>query len=346
MATGPTRAIGSLIGNRYEVRGYLGSGGYGEVYRVHDRHQNQVVAAKLLRSIPGATWDEAQMLTGLRSEYILPVLNADFDVGVPFLVTELALYGTTDAHMSPTGVPPDLAVRWVRHACRGAARTHQAGLVHRDIKPQNLFLTAASEAVLGDFGLAGAIGPTGVAGPHGTPCTIAPEAVPGGFTSALSDVYSLGATLYALLAGRYAHAHPDPAQNYALVLNTPIPPLRDYAPHVSRALNQRIMRAMARNPTDRYQSAAEFDAELGALPIPMRYWRRTDQHAAAGHACCWLGTSAGKADVGICLIPVGSRFEVVAQHEQSGRRIIAACRPAAPPSAAARNLRAAMSNVD
>jgi eukaryotic-like serine/threonine-protein kinase len=321
-----------MIANRYELQGYLGSGGYGEVYRVRDHHLNTTVALKLLQRLAGTNvWAEAQMLMELRSQYILEVRNADIDAGVPFLVTALAAGGSANVPMDPIGVAPEQAVRWVRHACRGAARTHDAGLLHRDIKPHNVFLDASREAQLGDFGIAILMDANGEAAPGGTPVTMAPEVAAGGNTSVASDVYSLGATLYGLLSGRYSNALGDP-------------PLRDLAPHVPQALAQRVHKAIARDPADRFKRPADFDAALGDLPAAYRRnWRRTDEHG--GHLACFRGEAAGKTDATVCAVAVGTRWEVVAQHQPSRRRITTACRPPAPRSAIARNLRAAMRDV-
>ncbi len=181
MSGGGARAPGTLIANnRYKIVKFLGRGAYGEVYEVYDHHQNQQVALKFLNPGNPMPWAEAQRLTALRSEYILPILNADSDAGVPFLVTEIAQHGSTEERMPPPGVPPAQAVRWVQHACRGTSRAHQARIVHRDIKPANLFLTAEGEAVLGDFGIAWPMDPNGMAPAVGTPVTVAPEGTPGG----------------------------------------------------------------------------------------------------------------------------------------------------------------------
>jgi serine/threonine protein kinase len=232
--------------------------------------------------------------------------------------------------MGVIGVPPENAVRWVRHACRGAARTHASRLLHRDIKPHNLFLTASGEAQLGDFGIAVRMDANGDGPPLGTPVTTAPEVAAGHNTSVASDVYSLGATLYALLSGLYSNAHGDP-------------PLRDVAPHVSRALAERVHKALSTDPADRFRTAADFDAALGSLPPASRRWRRTDEHS--GHDLCYRGEAAGRANATVCLVPAGTRWEVLAQHQPTGRRINAACRAAAPRSAVPRNLRAAMAAV-
>ena len=255
----------------------------------------------------------------LESPYILEFQNADIDEGVPFLVTALATNGSANTPMTPIGAPPDEAIRWVRHTCRGAARTHASGLLHRDIKPHNLFLTASGEAQLGDFGIAVLMDANGEASPGG------------GNTSVASDVYSLGATLYALLSGKYSNAYGDP-------------PIRDLALHVSQALAQRVHTAIAPDPADRYHTPAEFDAALGDLPAAVRRnWRRTDEHA--GHQCCFRGEAPGKADATVCLLAVGTRWEVLAAHRPNGRMITKACRPPGPRSTIARNLRAAMADV-
>jgi hypothetical protein len=170
----------------------------------------------------------------------------------------------------------------------------------------------------------------GEASPAGTPITMAPEVAGGGRTSVPGDVYSLGATLYALLSGEYSNVHGDP-------------PLRDLAPHVTQALAQRVHKAIARDPADRYTRPADFDTALGDLPVPRRAWRRTDEHGT--HAACFRGEALGKTDATVCLVPAGTRWEVLAQHQPSGRRITAACRRPGPRSVVPRNLRAAIADV-
>lgn len=309
------------------------------------RDENQGVdrALKFLNSTPAGltVWHEAQVLTQLRSEYILSVWNADFDAGAPYLVTELAVNGAATHRMPPQGLDPARAVRWIRSACRGAARTHDANLVHRDIKPDNLFINAQDEALLGDFGIASFVDGAGNAPPGGTLLTMAPEVVQGGPATVRSDVYSLGATLYRLLAPVFPAEHPDPAQLAGMVVAGALTPLRDVAPHVGVALDQRVKRALAINPATRFAGAAEFDAALGQLPTSHRRWVRSDEHTGA-HLACWHVTGGGKADATVCLVAAGTRFEVVGAHHPSGRRIAAACRNPAPQSAVGRNMRAAI----
>jgi serine/threonine-protein kinase len=344
-AGGPTYSVGDLIDGRYEVQGFLGAGGYGEVYAVLDRNQGVVVALKMLAPVGGGAWHEARVLTKLRSEYILPVWNAATFSGVPYLVTELAVYGTLTTQFSPLGVAPSQAVQWVIDASRGAQRTHDANLVHRDIKPDNIFLNERGRALLGDFGIASLMNSAGQAPPHGSAVTLAPEVAAGGPTTRLSDVYSLGATLYAILAARYPFEGPTHPAIVAQIVAGPPPPLRDLAPNVTIALAKRVDKAMSRNPTDRYPTAMDFAADLGRLRATSREWWRTDEHTGQGHVGCWRGEARGKAAATVCVIPAGKRFEVEAAHQPSGRRITAGCRLPGPASALPRMLRAAMAAV-
>ena len=336
-----TLVAGHIIGGRYRVQRFLGPGASGEVYEAFDIRQQEVIAIKLLKGPPaGGQWLEAQVLTQLRSpRYILPVRNADIAAGVAYITTELALHGSAADRMRPIGVPPGTAVNWVRAACRGTARTHDAGLLHRDIKPDNLFLRADGEALLGDFGLAALVDATGSAGPDGTPQTVAPE-VPGGRTTVASDVYSLGATLYALLAGRYAHNNGDLAKCLAELAAGPGPRLRDLAPHVGQALAKRVEKAVERNPADRYANPIEFDAALGSIPRDPRAWVRTDEHA--NHDRCYRGTAKGAVAATVCAAPVGPRFEIQARHQPSNRRIGGVADVVVPPGRRASALRVAM----
>jgi eukaryotic-like serine/threonine-protein kinase len=337
---------GYVFANRYRLQRYIGWGTFGEVYEALDTHQGDVIALKLLKLInPNRPWAEAEILTQLRSPYVLSVRNADVWAGQPYLATDLARFGAASARMLPLGVSPDLAVRWIRDACRGAVRTHHAGLVHRDIKADNLFLTGEDAAVLGDFGIAEIMNPLGQASNGGTPETMAPEVAAGLTTSVRSDVYSLGASLYGLLAGRFAHQGANPAACQAAVVSGPGPRLRAVAPHVTQALAVRVEKAMARSPAGRYPDAASFDAALGELPLPDRAWRRTDEHAPLHHLCFRGEDRCGGVAATVCAVAVGRRYEVAACHQPSGRRIHAASRPPGPTSALARNLRSAMASV-
>ena len=331
---------GFVIDNRYQVNRYIDKGSFGEVYEVYDVTQQQVVALKLLDPIliSGWPWHEAAQLTALRSDHILPVWNADIFAGVPYVVADLAL-GSVEGTAPTT---PGRAIRYTREACRGIARTHDAAILHRDIKLANLFLSAKDTVLVGDFGLAHPMDANGEAPGTGTPLTTAPEVlVGGGNTSVASDVYSLGACLYALLTGVYPyndHAPPTPADLQAMVAAGPPTPVRDLAPHVSLGLATRAERALARDPADRYSSAAAFEADLGHLAAPTVTWRRVAAHP--GHDQCWESDAITPVRVCATRTAGSSRFSIETARARSGRRIRANCKAVVTPAALPGTLRA------
>lgn len=340
-----------VIGGRYVVINHLGGGANGEVYEVHDTYQGERVALKLLAFGPLGLWAEAAILTGLRDPHILPVRNADVDLGRAYLVTALATHGTLESATPPArGVAMELAVKWARQVCRGAARTHDAGLLHTDIKPGNIFLDDAEDALLGDFGLACVCNPVTGQGHHfGTAETMAPEVatshlgLPGGSGATIaSDVYSVGAVLYYLLAGRYAHRRsaeaPDALACMGRVVAEPAPALADLAPHVPRGLVRRVEQAMAHDPAARPPGATAFAGLLGDWPRPSRSWRRTDEHSSA-HTGCWRGPKVGFTELTCCVRPSGGPGFIIETRTPSGNRVSAGCTTAQNESALPRALR-------
>jgi serine/threonine-protein kinase len=321
---------GSIIANRYEILRYIASGTYGEVYEVRDRHQDQVVALKVLdpTKLTGWPWDEAARLTALQSDYILRVWNADAVAGVPFVVTELATSTVLDLVQQIPWLLPATAVRYTRHACRGAARTHDEGILHRDIKPENLFVSVTGRVLLGDFGLAYPMDPNGEAPALGTPITKAPEVFAGAPTTVQSDVYSLGACLYRLLTGFYPyedHAPADVPALAALVAGGPPTPVRDLAPHVSQGLAARVDRALDPVAANRYPTAAAMEADLGHLASPARHWQRVPPHP--GHDACWESTNEAVC-VRVCVTArTGStQSDIETARITSGYRVLDNCK--------------------
>jgi serine/threonine protein kinase len=343
-ATLPPSPLG-VIGGRYVVLRRIGGGANGDVYEVDDTYQQEHVALKLLAPGPLGVWAEAAILTGLRDKHILPVRNADVHLGQPYLVTALAAHGTLASVTPPHGVPADQAVRWARQICRGAARTHDAGLLHTDIKPDNAFLDETRSALLGDFGLACLPDPTtGQGHDGGTPETMAPEVcrshlgLPGGSgATRASDVYSLGATLRHVLTGAFAHQRgpgdPQGLACMAAVAAGPGPSLFATQPHLPKGLCDRIDQAMHPDPTQRPASPTALAALLASWPRPTRSWRRTDEHGPA-HSGCWRGSKTGAAELLCCAIPATKGF-VIETRGPAGKRVTAACTTA--PNAAAIN---------
>lgn len=334
----------NVIAGRYVVQRPLGApGAQGEVYEALDTHEGDLVALKLLTGVnPGGSWLEAQVLRRLADPHILPIRNADQDLGQPYLVTELATHGSLDARLAATGacgLSVDEVVRWVRHACHGIARAHDLRLLHNDIKPANLFLNAEQECLVGDFGFAALIPPgaTATTPPGATAETVAPEVAarwntPTPTATVGSDIYSLGATAYWLLAARPQHdfsGAADIAARMAIAASDLPPRLFDLAPHVPTYVSSAIERAMAPLPDDRYPTVTALAAALGARPAASRRWRRTDEHS--GHLACWQGEPIGGGGTYVVCMEGGPRptlRTISTAHAASGHRVKRGCRSA------------------
>ena len=323
--------VGHRIRNRYRLKRYLGGGVNGRVYEVWDERQEQTVALKLmLKAAPAGVWTEATVLTGLRGDFILPILNADDDAGVPFIVTEVMRNGSVDDRNIPNvGVDVDQAARWIQQASLGVARIHDRNLLHNDIKPANLFLDGDDNVLVGDLGLACLMNANGNGHAAGTPSTMAPEVARAKPTTVRSDVYSLGATLYEMLAGHHLNpsvqaainAGAPPSKVYDIVSSHVPAPLGNVAPHVPLGLRQIVMKAISPEPAERYETPTELAAAIGARTRPRRTWRR--DAPCTGHTTCFTGTRAGASTFKVCAVPSGvrDRHTVEARRLPAGTRI-------------------------
>jgi len=328
--------VGQLIDGRYRIQSVLAPGSFGDVYVVHDLHENDEAVLKLLHVnlLQGNVWQEAQILRHLADDHILPIRNAAIALGRPYIVTAYARHGTLESALGATGgtgLPVDETVTWIRQACMGVARAHDAGLVHNDLKPGNLFLTANRECQVGDFGAASLIQPgqTSAVPQGATVETVAPEVAAtwgsGAATASVaSDVYSLGATAYWLLAARPPidlTSAADPVAQMTLAATQQRPRLRDVAPNVPQSVATVIERAITPNPAVRYRSIGDFAAALGNCSVPARKWIRTDEHA--GHIGCWRGERVGASTYVLCL-EQGARATsrtIITRHLGSGSRV-------------------------
>ncbi|WP_161988625.1 serine/threonine-protein kinase [Pedococcus bigeumensis] len=330
---------GFIIDQRYEVVRKLGQGANGVVYEVQDHRMGQRSALKFLLNFdPSAPWEEAAVLTGLEGEFVLPVRNAHHESGIPFIVTEIATHGTVKDKIKPgVGMPVDQAAQWTQQASRGTARVHDRQLLHLDIKPDNLFLDAHGNAILGDLGLASLRDTSGHGRFGGTPATMAPEVAQAAAstpeenwpslrpTSARSDVYSLGATLHWMLTGRppIEPTGADWPQIFHEVATVEPRDLLEVAPHVPRGVRDVVRTAMDRDPAMRYPTPSALDAALGRRARPLRNWTRLVPHP--GHHQCFTGTGGSKRDLAVCVVPTGARTQhsIRAFYLQSGQRACA-----------------------
>jgi serine/threonine protein kinase len=246
------------------------------VYLAHDEELDRAVAVKLLAPHLAGNADfrarflrEARLAARLSHVNVVSVYDVgEADDGRPYIVQEY-VEGTTLAGQGP--VAPDEAVGLVVQACHGLAHAHAAGLVHRDVKPQNLLLRTDGTLKVADFGIARAAETTAltqVGTVLGTAAYLSPEQALGQEVTAATDVYALGAVLYELLAGRPPYQPVTLADLAEQQRDGTIAPVGELAPGVPPRVEDAVMRALARNPAYRPPSAAAFARELIDEPEP------------------------------------------------------------------------------
>lgn len=271
--------IGKTLG-KYQITGVLGHGGMGIVLRGRDPHIERDVAIKLLAEHLAADerslarfLAEAKSIGRLNHPNVVAIYEICQDGRRHFLVMEYVAGGSLNEWRAKHGGCSVLeATLFMVDACKGVAAAHAAGLVHRDIKPANFMRTADGSIKVADFGLAKAVASeasqqlTQDGLVVGTPFFMSPEQCQAQPVDARSDVYSLGATYYALLTGKnpYAEADSIPQVMYCHVHNA-APDPRLMAPATPPACAEIVARAMAKSPADRYQTAGEMLADLQAV---------------------------------------------------------------------------------
>ncbi len=265
---------GSVLGGRYRVEARIGSGGMGEVYRGVDTVLDRTVAIKILLSqfardvsFVDRFRREAQAAARLNHSNIVGIYDSGADGETQFIVMEFIQGRTLEDFISSGGrFNPAHAVEVAEKICDALAYAHVAGVIHRDIKPANVMVTRKGEVKVMDFGIARI-----VAGPQtapqtsavlGTAAYISPEQAQGQPVDGRSDIYSLGAVLYEMLTGRPPFTGDSPvAVAYKQVNESPVLPSVANR-EISPLLDAVLMRALAKNPANRYQTADDFRADL------------------------------------------------------------------------------------
>jgi serine/threonine-protein kinase len=272
-------AKSGLLGDRYEIGEIIGYGGMAEVHRGRDTRIGRDVAIKLLRAdlgrdpaFEGRFRREAQSAASLNSPSIVAVYDtgeSDLDgTPTPYIVMEYVDGQTLrDVLASEGRLLPQRAMEITVAVCTALEQAHAAGIVHRDIKPGNVMLTTSGEVKVMDFGIARALTAssttlTQTAAVVGTAHYLSPEQARGEHVDARSDVYSTGCLLYELLTGAPPFTGETAvAVAYQHVREDPTPPSL-VEPDVPQSLDAIVLVAMAKNPANRYASAAEMRADL------------------------------------------------------------------------------------
>jgi serine/threonine-protein kinase len=312
----------TMFAERYEIVGNLGEGGNGVVYRVHDTKIGRDLALKLLNDgEESLVVREAHALTALESPHVLRVFNAGVHLDVPFLATDIAVMGSTeDQIVTGLGVPPHLAVRWVRQALVGLDYCHRRRILHRDLTPGNIFLNTADHALLGDFGIATNIEDDGTAPAGGNQRCRAPEGF-GGRLTARSDLFSATASLWRLLTAQWPYSAQTEAELATKMRTSDRPRLRDVAPHVHRSIAAVVEIALDPDPMRRPASASEMARQLADTQVHPRNWVRQAPAAQAD----FMFTSENGTRIVVTVEIDGRRRVVETRHARSGNRIAQAC---------------------
>ena len=263
---------GEVIAGRYELEELVGSGGMSSVYRAYDRQLERRVALKILHERLGADDEhvsrfrhEARAVARLSHPNVVTVIDRGSDGGRQFIVFEYVDGENLRQLLDRTGrLPVRRALEIAIAVADALAYAHERGVVHRDVKPQNVLIGRDGELKVTDFGIARSLdaesGLTLTGTVLGTSSYLSPEQASGKRVTESADVYSLGVVLYELLAGEV----PFPGGNQVVValkhVNEEAPPLRNVPPRVAAA----VARALEKEPERRFPSMADFADELRA----------------------------------------------------------------------------------
>ncbi|MDT5078835.1 MAG: hypothetical protein QOJ80_3472 [Mycobacterium sp.] len=291
--------VGAVLDGRYRVDGMIATGGMSTVYRGLDVRLDRPVALKVMDSRYSGDQQfltrfqrEARAVARLKGPGLVAVYDQGFDGRHPFLVMELVEGGTLRELLRERGpMPPHAVAAVMAPVLRGLAVAHHAGLVHRDVKPENVLISDDGDVKIADFGLVRAVAEAKITSTSvilGTAAYLSPEQVSAGDATPRSDVYAAGILTYELLTG-------DTPFNGDSALAVAYQRMDNDVPRPSAAIagvppqfDELVATATARNPADRFADAQEMVAELESIseelalpPFRVPAPRNSAQHQAA-----------------------------------------------------------------
>ena len=272
--------VGRVIDGRYRVLGQLDRGGMATVYTAHDERLDRVVALKIMHAsladdagFVSRFVREAKSAARLTDPHVVSVFDQGSDDGLVYLVMEFVPGRTVRMVLHEHGpLSPSQALAILEPVVQALAAAHRAGLIHRDVKPENVLISDDGRVKVADFGLARAI----TAGSNstatqgvliGTVAYLAPEQAEQGLSDARSDVYSAGILLYELLTGTVPFTGETPLSVVYQHVNKVVPPPSKQRPGIPSAVDELVVHATQREPALRFLDASEF---LEALKVVRR----------------------------------------------------------------------------
>ena len=286
--------VGSLVGDRYEIIKLLGQGGMGAVYKARDRELDRLVALKVIRpelaghpSILQRFKQELILARKITHRNVIRIFDLGVATGVRYITMEF-IEGQDlsmlleERLLDGRKLTPQEIVGILRQVCVALEAAHSEGVIHRDLKPQNVMLEPNGRVVVMDFGLARSMEATGLthAGAlMGTPAYMSPEQAKGLPADEQSDIYSLGIIFYQLLTGKVPFQAETALASLLLRTQGPPPPPVQLDPNIPQALSDIVLKSLATNPENRYQSVA-------ALAKDLRDWEQgtLNQVSVAGQS--------------------------------------------------------------
>jgi len=324
------RLIGTLFHGRYRVERKLGSGGMADVYLAEDEELGRKVALKVLNERHARDDQfverfkrEARNAAGLNHPHIVRVYDRCEVNGTYYIAMEY-LDGPTLKELlvrkGPT--PPLTAIKFAREILSALAEAHRHEIVHRDIKPHNVIVSPDWNVKVADFGIArsGASQMTEAGSIVGTAQYLSPEQARGKPVDQRSDLYSLGVVLYEMLTGKVpftGDAAVEIAMKHLSVVPDPPSKLR---PELSHDLDAVVMRALAKEPDDRYSSAEEMDADLARVARGQSVSNRTEEAMTRIMAADTSALTAVVPRTGVTQVPAPPAYRPPSYYEDSGRR--------------------------
>ncbi|MET3575246.1 Stk1 family PASTA domain-containing Ser/Thr kinase [Bhargavaea ullalensis] len=273
--------IGKRISGRYEVLGLLGGGGMSTVYLARDMILDRPVAIKILRydladeeELRKRFHREALSATSLIHPNIVNIYDVGEDGDLHYLVMEYVEGQTLKEYIQEKApLPAARAVDIMMQLCEGISAAHLHGIIHRDIKPQNILMDLDGNVKLTDFGIAMALSATALTRTNsvmGTVHYLSPEQARGGIATKRSDLYSLGIVLYEMLTGKLPFSGESPVSIALKHLQEETPPVRDERPDIPQSLENVILKATAKDAAHRYPSAEAMLKDLRTVLSPER----------------------------------------------------------------------------
>ena len=272
---GVSRRPGRMLG-RYRLEDLLGRGGMAEVWRAEDTKLGRAVAVKVIhadhatdRNFVERFLREARVVASLEHPNILPVYDFGEEEGLPFLVMPFLEGGTLRDRMQSGPVPLAKAALWIGQLAGALDAAHEAGVLHRDVKPANVLLGKGDRLFLADFGIAKMLetvsGLTATGMVVGTPLYMAPEQAQGKPASPATDRYALAVISFELLAGRPPFEGENPLSLMHQHVTTPAPVLSARISGLPAGLDAVFVRALAKEPAERHPTSSAFAAAVAAF---------------------------------------------------------------------------------